>query len=169
MKDQKNFEKKVFNKTHKGDSKNLSLSLSLALYCAPLSHTSPVSSVPQFRRPVAQHPNVIPAWSVFSHSSCGGVGSCWRKDGEAGKTATRLTLDASVRSSGPLQQGSLPTPESLSLPFYPLFCSKLLLHSSWSVFHSSLVLCYMPPPSLHLALPLSCRSLRYLGFSLPSS
>lgn len=48
MKDQKNFEKKVFNKTHKADSKNLSLSLSLARssHCAPLSHTSPVSTVP---------------------------------------------------------------------------------------------------------------------------
>lgn len=39
MKDQKNFEKKVFNKTHKADSKNLSLSRSLAPAIVLHSHT----------------------------------------------------------------------------------------------------------------------------------
>lgn len=49
MKEQKNFEKNVFNKTHKADSKFLFflerlLDLTLPLYCAELSHTSPMSS-----------------------------------------------------------------------------------------------------------------------------
>lgn len=71
-----------------------------------------------------------------------------------------------------VRDGSHLTPESLpwfSGPLYSLFCSKLLLHSSSSVFLSSVMLCYMPSPSLHLALPLSCHSLRSLGFSHPSS
>lgn len=38
MKDQKNFEKKVFNKTHKADSKNLARSLSPAIVLHSHTH-----------------------------------------------------------------------------------------------------------------------------------
>lgn len=66
MKDQKNFEKKVFNKTHKADSKNPSLSLACSLQplCSTLTHISGVNCS-SFCHPVAQDPNVIPALSVF--------------------------------------------------------------------------------------------------------
>lgn len=182
MKDQKNFEKKVFNKTHKADSKNLSLSLSCSLSLARLltpaivlhSHTHLRCQLFLILPSSSSRPERDTSFECFSHY-CRAA----EESGHASVTIERLengeafnVWHVHAEEHAIVQDGSHLTPESLpwfSGPLYSLFCSKLLLHSSSSVFLSSLMLCYMPPPSLHLALPLSCHSLRSLGFSHPSS
>lgn len=77
MKDQKNFEKKVFNKTHKADSKTVSVSvclsprLPLRSLCSALTHISGVIVPSSISTPERDT-----SLQCFFTGGCGGVGSC---------------------------------------------------------------------------------------------